>query len=202
MLRELDRVADQIEQHLAQPSWIAYQRRRYLGGDVTDQFQSLLLGTRSQHLGCLLDEEPQVKVGLLQFQSSCLDPGEVQDVVDDRHQRVGRGLEYTQVFVLFLRQHSVQHQISHTHDAVYGCADLVAHAGQELTLRPVGCLGGLFGFAQRLLRPFAHQSTDKDLPHHLEQSDFRFAPGFLGPFRTEAEKPDQRPAIDHWHHDD
>ena len=89
LLRELHRVAYEIGQHLAQPSRVAHQHPRYLGRDAAGELQSLFLGVRGHHLGCLLHGGPQVEPLLLQAQLPCLDLGELQDVADDSQERVG-----------------------------------------------------------------------------------------------------------------
>ena len=48
MLGELDGVADEIEDDLAQATRVAHQRVRDIGPDVAGQFESFLLGTQRQ----------------------------------------------------------------------------------------------------------------------------------------------------------
>src|SRR5258705_12024084 len=53
-LRELDRVSDEVDDHLAQPSYIADQRVVNIGSDLEAEFEPLLFGAvsdRGDHVG-------------------------------------------------------------------------------------------------------------------------------------------------------
>ncbi len=49
-LREFDRVAYQIDEHLTQPSRIADGDARYVRQDVTDDFEAFLIGAQRKRL--------------------------------------------------------------------------------------------------------------------------------------------------------
>jgi len=72
-----------------------------------------------------------------------LDLREVEDVVDDRQQRVGRGPCGREVVALLLGELGVERQLGHPDHAVQRRADLVAHVGEELALRPARRLGAV-----------------------------------------------------------
>ena len=101
------------------------------------------------------DRRPQREVGRVQLQLAGLDLGEVEQVVDDAEQVVGRGLDRLQALPLVLGQRRVEGQLGHAEDGVHGGADLVADVGQELVLGPVGRLRRLLGLPQLLLGPLA-----------------------------------------------
>ena len=61
---------------------------------------------------------------------------------------VGRDFCEREVFALFGGQLRIQRQLSHADHAVHWCANLVAHVGQEFTLRPAGRFGRELGLAQ------------------------------------------------------
>jgi enamine deaminase RidA (YjgF/YER057c/UK114 family) len=69
-----------------------------------------------------------------------LDLGEVEQVVDDAQQAIGRRLDRFQALPQVLLQGCVEHGLGHAEDGVHGGADLVADVGQELVLGPVGRL--------------------------------------------------------------
>ena len=135
---ELDRVADQIEQDLAQAAGISahqlVQGRRHEGDDL----DALGKGARGQQFdhrfGLVQDRE----LGLLQFQAPGLDLGEVQDVVDDGEQRFAALADGFGVIALVGGKPGIEEQPGHADDAVHGRADLVAHRGQEFRLGMVG----------------------------------------------------------------
>src|SRR5215831_7983176 len=84
-----------------------------------------------------------------------LDLGEIEDVVNQREQRIGRSLHQHQVFALLGGQTRVQSQLRHSDNAVHWSANFVAHIRQEIAL---GLAGGLCSFLcaeQRLFSALA-----------------------------------------------
>ena len=146
LLGELDGVADQVEQHLAQPAGVADQGVGHVRLHVVDQLQPLPVGPHGQGPQGVADRRSQREIGQVQLELAGLDLGEVEQVVDDAQQVVGGGLDRFQALPLVLGQGRVEGQLGHAEDGVHGGADLVADVGQELVLGPVGRL-------RRLLRP-------------------------------------------------
>ena len=149
MRGELDGVAHQVDEHLAQPRGVALHAFGHVGGDVDDELQPFFGGAGGHaaagggHGGAQGQRQP------LQRQLAGLDLGEVQDVVEDGQQRLRRLLHHVQVLALHRLQRRAQHQLRQADDAVHGRAHLVAHVGHELALGAVGLLGGLGGLALR-----------------------------------------------------
>ena len=135
----------------SRPFWCALQRH----------------GIRRVSDGVAGVEVDRVEVELAGFQ-----PGEVQDVVDDRQQRIGRRFDDEQRLTLFGRELGVQHEIGHPDDTVHRGPDFVAHERQELALRPVRGFGGVLGRSQIGLR---HLEIRR-VPHDAQNLD-RFAAG-------------------------
>jgi predicted ferric reductase len=65
---ELDGIADQIGQHLAQPAGIAAQMQRHVRVDQAGQFQAPLLGAHRENVVHVVQRRAQIEVGLLQRQ--------------------------------------------------------------------------------------------------------------------------------------
>jgi hypothetical protein len=63
-----------------------------------------------------------------------LDLREIEDVVEDGEQDVGRVPDRFEVASLLGFERTVEHEIGHTDDAIHGRTDLVAHVRQELAL--------------------------------------------------------------------
>ena len=61
-LRELNRIAEKIRNHLPQPAGIAAQGRRHVAIDQARQFNLLLVNTFSQQFNRVLDGVVQEKV--------------------------------------------------------------------------------------------------------------------------------------------
>jgi hypothetical protein len=98
------------------------------------------------------DAVAQAEVDLLEVELAGLDLREVEDVVDDAEQAVGRALDEGEVFALLVVQRGVEGEVGHAEDGVHRRADLVAHVGQEVALRAAGGLGDFLGLAHQRLR--------------------------------------------------
>ena len=144
-LGELDGIARQIEQYLAQAQGIAHQAPGHLLRDVTDELKAALMGPEGQHPQGLGQGLARIKAQMLDGHLAGLDLRKIQDIVDDGHQRVRRGLDHPQIFLTFMIGAGAEGQVGHADDAVHGRADFVAHVGQEQALGAVGLLRGADG---------------------------------------------------------
>ena len=123
---ELDGVAQQVEQHLAEPDRVAAQTLRQYGVHVGQQRQSLLPGAAQQEAGPALNEVQQTEGHTLQGQLAGLDLGEIEDVVDHGQQARPAVLHRAHEIVLFRVQRRLGQQVGHADDAVERGADLMA----------------------------------------------------------------------------
>ncbi len=177
LVGELHGVADEVDQDLPQPGHVADQN---LGDGVihqAGQVEVLLRRLGRQQVQGLLDAGVELEGMVLQLELARFDLGEVEDVVDDRQQRVGAAAGGLDIIALLVGQLGVQQQRGHADDAVHGRADLVAHVGQELGLGERGFLellverdeGGvafdqlLLAFAQRPVGGVALQQVQVGL---------------------------------------
>mmetsp|Transcript_21109 Transcript_21109/g.81934 ORF Transcript_21109/g.81934 Transcript_21109/m.81934 type:complete len:515 (-) Transcript_21109:2778-4322(-) len=204
--RELDGIGQQVQQHLAQPGRVGEHRLRQLGRRVQHQRHALLGGPEPHDVHAAIEQRTQPHRQSLDAHLAGLDLGEVQDVVDHRHQRLGRVANGLGLFALVGVQRRVQQQPAHADHAIHGGADLVAHRGEEGAFGLVGGVGGGAGCRRRLrlgtslgllhgklartlhLAPGAqHNVADEDrrqahLGEHLQPT--------LGLKRTRIERPD------------
>ena len=90
---------------------------------------------------CVVDHCPKIEVVDLDHHLSRFHLGEVEDVVDDREQRLGGGVDGGRVLALLGIELRVEQQRCHPDDAVHRRADLVAHVGEELRLQSRRFLG-------------------------------------------------------------
>ncbi len=146
-LGELDRVREQVGEHLAQPPAIAAHR----GGDVLvdpgEQLEAAVVRLRGEHLADVLDGRAQVEVVHVELELAGLDLREVQDVVDHPEQRLAGARGGLGLLALVVAELGLQQQLEHPDHAVERRADLVAHVGQELGLGA----RGLHRLAERAL---------------------------------------------------
>ena len=91
-LGELDGIADQVHQALAQALRVAEYAPRYLGFYIDDEFQALRGGLKRHGGADILDVGAQIELDGLQFQLAGFDLLRNQNVVDDGQQE-NRALE-------------------------------------------------------------------------------------------------------------
>mmetsp|Transcript_35513 Transcript_35513/g.64654 ORF Transcript_35513/g.64654 Transcript_35513/m.64654 type:complete len:372 (-) Transcript_35513:39-1154(-) len=104
----------------------------------------------------------------VQLHLAGLDLGEVQHIVDDGQQGLGRRAGLGRIVVLARRQLGTQQQVEHAQGAAHRGADLMAHVGEEVALGLAGRLGRDTGAHQVHLDPVALGHIDKHL-HDVEQ---------------------------------
>ena len=131
---ELHRVSEQVQQHLAQAVGVAEHAARDVRGDIGREREPLLARGGGQDVGRVLDRDDRRERDALQLHPAGLDLREVEDVVDDRQQRLGRVAHGGRVLARFFVERRLQQQLGHPDDRVDRRADLVAHRRQELRL--------------------------------------------------------------------
>ena len=136
-LGEFDGVAQEIEQHLAQPRRITHEQPRRQRVHVHQQGEILLRGAQGHGVDGFFGHVEQVELDGLEFEAAGFDFREIQDVVDERQQRLAAGADDFRVFALLRIEGRIEHQAGHADHAIQGRADLVTHVGEELALRAV-----------------------------------------------------------------
>ena len=147
---ELDRVAEQVQQDLAQPCDVAIDHGRHFERAVAleqiGDVEVLLGGATGDQVERRFDAVAQVEGVALDVHAPGLDLREVEDVVDDRQQRIAAVADGAGEVALLVVQRCVQQQPAHADDGVHRRADLVAHCRQEGALGFVGRFGLGAGF--------------------------------------------------------
>ena len=139
--RKLDGIPHQVQNHLLQSLIVPSHESGDAGSHVETEPQPFLPGA---HI-----ESPQhIAHGLFHFEVHHHEiqfPGlylrEVQNVIQQREQRMGGFLHGLQAFPLVGVRGFLQRQFRHPHDRVHGRPDLVAHVGQEPALVVAGGFG-------------------------------------------------------------
>ena len=146
--RKLDRVRQQVAQHLAQATHTAAigvgQVRRKLGL----QHQPFLARARVEQqqlpMHHLAQREAQRFRQVGPFLEACV----VEDLIQGGQQGLARLVQHLQTSNVFGRERALSQELDHAQHAVHRRADLVAHGGKELRLGPICRLGGFLGRAQ------------------------------------------------------
>ena len=88
---ELDGVARQVGENLAQTAWITAQQRGHIRIGGADQLQALLVRLHGQSGGEVVQKARQIEVQHLQVELLGLDFGEIKNVVNQAEQRFTAG---------------------------------------------------------------------------------------------------------------
>ena len=148
-LGELDGVAQQVQQDLAQAVWVALHKLTHIGPDVAAQDQVFALGLDRLLGAQLIDQFVEREIHQLQFDGSALQLGGVEDVVEQVQQAARRLVHDLQLLAGPTGQFAHQHQLGEAQDGVHRGADFMAHVGQEGAAGLCGLLGALFGLHER-----------------------------------------------------
>ena len=143
---ELERVRHQVHEDLADAQLVALGPAMQVRIDVEQQLDAFLMRALREQVDDFLDHLADVEVLGLEAQLAGLDLREVENVVDDGEQRVGRALDRRRETALARIELRIEQQLGHAEHAVHRRADLVRHAREEFALRLAGRLGGAAGF--------------------------------------------------------
>jgi hypothetical protein len=110
------------------------------GGDVVvydgRQVEAVRPGLLGQQVHDLVHDDTRVEVDRIERHPAGLDLREVEQVVDERQQRLGAGLDRLGGVALVGGEVGVQQQAGHPDDAVHRGPDLVADVREQLGLEP------------------------------------------------------------------
>ncbi len=145
MVGELDRVVADVEQDLAQARGVAEQCGRQQRRLDEQELDALVVGAHAHEIAEIFEHVAEREPDDLDVELAGLDLGEVEDVVDDAEQRLGRPVDLLHVVQLLRVEVALQGQVGHAENGVHRRADLVAHVGQEVALGVVGGVGLVLG---------------------------------------------------------
>ena len=141
--RELHRVRQEVEEDLTEPTDVADKGHRHRVVDRVDELQLLARGGGSDDVERRFDRVTHDEGIRVELDPTRLDLREVEDVVDDRQERVTRRPDRLGEVALLAVEAGVEEQAAHPDDRVERRPDLVAHRREEAALRLVGLLGEL-----------------------------------------------------------
>ena len=152
-LGELERVADEVDHHLPEPVRVADEAVGDLRVHQVDHLHPALAGLVRERPERLRELVPQPERLVGEAQLARLDPGEVEDVVDDRGERLGRAAGGLELLALLAGELGAERELEHPDHPVHRGADLVAHPGEEVALRPGRALRRVLREPELGLRP-------------------------------------------------
>ena len=134
--RELDGVADQVEQHLLEPQLVGGDVGRRVRG-VEAELHAVLAGALAHQREHALDGVPRREGRDVQLHPARLDLGQVEHVVE-QGEEVAPGVEdvlhVLGLAVVELAEHPLQQHLREADDRVERRAELVRHAREEVGL--------------------------------------------------------------------
>ncbi len=168
MLGELDGVADQVQQDLTKPRLIPAKAAPGRRINENTEVDRLLVGFRRQQANGGLDRVEKLEIHHFEVDLAGLELRNIENVVNQREQRLGAVTHCDRTFPLLRCQIGLQQQPVHPDDAVHRCTNLVRHIGEEIgfgAARPFGGFTRLLGLLARrgdlLLGGLAHGNVGK-----------------------------------------
>ena len=167
----LHRVVQQIDQNLLDAHLVSAEHAGNGGIHMELKFQALFLGLDPNHVDDFRKEGPGLIGDVDNLHLSGFDFGDVQNVVNQGEQQLAGPLDIPGVLRYLRRDVLPQDDLIESDDRVDGRADLVAHAGKEVILRPVQLLDLLFLPLREgillLVHPVQeHEQDAGEQPHH------------------------------------
>ena len=139
LLSKLEGIAQEINQHLAQPVHIPKILLMSNGGiNLAKHPHHLFLTSQSMDGNELVDFLFKVKGLLVQGHLVGFYAAEIQQIIHQDHQALGRGINELHILQLFVLQTGVEQKLAHAHHRVHGGTDFMADHGQEVSLGLVG----------------------------------------------------------------
>ncbi len=128
---ELDRVADQVDQDLAQPARIQADSGRRAGQKLAAEGEPALARPRLELQAQPVEEGGEIDIDRGELEPAGVDPAEIENVVDQGEQGLGGFQGAVEIAPLLGVQGRVAQQARHADHTVHRLADLVAHHRQE-----------------------------------------------------------------------
>ena len=135
VLGELHRVVEHVQQDLADAADVADDRLRDTVVDLGAELEPLGRCERADQGEHAVDTCAEVEGCALELHAPGFDLGEVEDVVDDREQRLAARADDLGRLALLRVELGAQQQPAHPDHRIHRRADLVAHGGEEDALR-------------------------------------------------------------------
>ena len=129
--RELDRVSGQVGENLPQPDGIAPHARGKVGRQQRRDLEALVLSARRQEFDDALDQRGEIEDLVGEFELPGLDPGEIEDLVDERGKGLPGGLDGLDIGHLLAVERGAGQKLGDAEDPVQGGPHLVADGREE-----------------------------------------------------------------------
>jgi hypothetical protein len=116
--RELDGVADDVEQNLANAGRIEVEKLRHGGGYGGGDLDPFAMGAGSEHFHDTFDQLAQIRCTVVKTEPAGLHRGMIQQIFDQLSQGVAGLADTAQVILLLRRQLRLTQEVGHPKNAV------------------------------------------------------------------------------------
>ena len=141
LLGEFERIANQVKKDLPQANRVSVHIIRHIGGNAAVKRRAAILLSKAKQRFDFIKQRRQGKVSQFQLHLAGFDFRVIQDVIDDRHQRLTAGTQQSDVRCLLIGQVGILQHLRDTQNAVHGGANLMRHHRQERAFGLVGAFG-------------------------------------------------------------
>src|SRR5204863_3706453 len=112
-----------------------------LGINLAPELQAFCRCFRHENTQCTIDHFVQIELQVLKLQFTGLDFGKIENVVQDREQRVGTAANRLRVVALPEIELGIKKQSSHADHTVHRRANFVAHVSKKFRLHACSLQG-------------------------------------------------------------
>jgi hypothetical protein len=137
---EFQRVRHQVHEDLADAQLVALGPAMQVRIDVEQELDAFLMSPLCKQVNDLFNDLADIEILRFETKLAGLDLREVENVVDDREQRVGRALDGGGETALARIELRIEQQLGHAEHAVHRRADFMRHAREKFALRAACCL--------------------------------------------------------------
>ena len=131
---ELHAVGHEVYQNLAQPGDVADHRLGCVRVELIKQVQAFFGRFGRQQIQRFLNASAQIKWTIFQVQFARFDFGEIEDVVNDREQRLATGAYHFHKIALIVLKLGLQQQTGHRDHPIHRGPYFMTHVGEKLRL--------------------------------------------------------------------
>jgi len=149
---EFDRIARNIEQDLPQARRVSHHLRGHIGRDEARNLQPFRMSARRQQLDDTFHQRRDRKRLADDVELARLDTREIEQVFDQRAERLARGADRLDIAFLLIINGSGSQQIGHAENAIQRRADLMTDGREKARLRLARRLGPVARLPRRAIR--------------------------------------------------
>ena len=136
VIRELEGIADEVRQDLAQTSRVRNAYFRTLPIHAIRELDAFVGGICGKYIERFFHDRADVRFAQLEFDFPGFDFGEIQNISENTEQRLPARSDDGRKFALFIVELRIEQQGGHADDAIHRRTNFVAHGRQKFRFGP------------------------------------------------------------------